>query len=98
MEHVNDDQEASKLSEQAASIVIGGLYRHYKGGTYVVTNIGRHTEDGDELVIYNPINDEEAPVPVRPVSIFSEQVSVDGRAVPRFTYLGELRYTGTDEE
>lgn len=31
---------------------IGGLYRHFKGNTYVVIGEGTHTETDEDLVIY----------------------------------------------
>ncbi len=29
-----------------------GLYRHYKGGTYQVIGVARHSETDEQLVVY----------------------------------------------
>lgn len=39
-------------------VVVGGIYRHFKGGLYLVENVVTHTETGEKLVVY--INIENA--------------------------------------
>ena len=65
-----------------------GRYRHYKGGEYTVIGIARHSETEEQMVVYRPeYGDRE--LWVRPLSMFSEEVLVEGRNVPRFEYLQE---------
>ena len=62
----------------------GGVYRHYKGGLYYVLGVGKHTETGEELVVYRGVNGG-SPFWCRPLSKFIEKLD-DGR--PRFTEEG----------
>jgi hypothetical protein len=74
------------FSSAAKSIVIGGLYEHYKNKRYRVLAIARHSETLEELVVYQALYGEGG-VWVRPVAMFIETVSVDGRVIPRFIYI-----------
>lgn len=60
-----------------------GRYRHYKGGEYVVIGVARHSETEEALVVYRP-NYGERGLWVRPLSMFMEEVEIDGKRVPRF--------------
>jgi hypothetical protein len=65
-----------------------GLYRHYKGNEYRVTGVARHSETAELLVVYQPLYGDSG-LWVRPLSMFIEQVEVDGVLQPRFDYLAE---------
>ena len=60
-----------------------GRYRHYKGNLYDVIGVARHSETEEELVVYTALYGDRG-LWVRPVAMFRESVSVDGRTVPRF--------------
>jgi hypothetical protein len=60
-----------------------GKYRHYKGGEYEVLGVARHSETDERLVVYRPLYGEGG-FWVRPLAMFLEHVTVDGRTVPRF--------------
>lgn len=60
-----------------------GRYRHYKGNFYEVVGTARHSETDELLVVYRPLYGEGG-LWVRPESMFSELVMVDGKPVPRF--------------
>ena len=60
-----------------------GRYRHYKGNDYEVIGVARHSETGEELVVYRPLYGERG-LWVRPRTMFEEQVVVEGRTLPRF--------------
>lgn len=66
--------------------VIGGFYRHFKGGLYVPVGFAEHTESKDDLVIYHSVI-KPYWLWARPLSMWNESVEVDGKTVPRFEYL-----------
>jgi hypothetical protein len=67
-----------------------GRYRHYKGNEYEVIGIARHSETEEELVVYRPLYQASHPLWVRPRAMFLEPVQVEGKAVPRFAYVGAM--------
>lgn len=74
------------------NLVIGGLYQHYKGKNYIVRDIARHSETLEWLVVYECLYDNpEAKLWVRPLGMFLENVTVDGKVVPRFKYIGDQK-------
>ncbi|KRG32444.1 MULTISPECIES: DUF1653 domain-containing protein [unclassified Psychrobacter] len=60
-----------------------GIYRHYKGSLYQVLHTAQHSETQEALVVYRCLYGEYG-VWVRPLSMFSETVEVEGKQVPRF--------------
>jgi hypothetical protein len=60
-----------------------GRYRHYKGRDYSVVGFARHSETGEVMVLYVPLYGEGG-YWVRPLTMFTESVVVDGKSVPRF--------------
>ena len=65
-----------------------GTYRHYKGPLYDVLGVAQHSETGEWLVVYRPQYGERG-LWVRPLTMFTETVTVNGSAVPRFAYTGK---------
>jgi len=55
------------------STIPNGLYRHYKGGYYVVTGSAKHSETNEEMVVYHKAGGP-AQVYVRPATMWTEQV------------------------
>ncbi|CAG0951504.1 4Fe-4S ferredoxin [Geobacteraceae bacterium] len=64
-----------------------GLYRHYKGNFYRVIGVARHSETREEVVVYLCLYDD-CSLWVRPLSMFVETVTVEGRDVSRFEWYG----------
>lgn len=65
-----------------------GKYQHYKGNYYQVIAIAKHSETLEELVVYEALYDNpRSKVWVRPLKMFAENVIVDGKKIPRFTYI-----------
>ncbi|MCF6438066.1 DUF1653 domain-containing protein [Pseudoalteromonas luteoviolacea] len=65
-----------------------GIYRHYKGKEYQVLFIATHSESEEALVIYKTLYgnyDHWA----RPLSMFVEDVTIDGKTQPRFQFVRE---------
>jgi len=72
-----------------------GRYRHYKGGEYQVYGIAHHSETQEQLVVYRPLYGERS-LWVRPLSMFSETIEVDGQIVPRFAYMDTGEVSSAD--
>ena len=70
-----------------------GTYRHYKGGLYEVLGVARHSETEELMVVYRALYGGRG-LWVRPRAMFEESVLVDGREVPRFAPVAELRGSG----
>lgn len=64
-----------------------GKYRHFKGNEYEVLHIAKHSETGEEMVVYRALYGERE-VWVRPASMWNERVERDGKTYQRFTYIG----------
>lgn len=64
-----------------------GRYLHFKGNTYQVICIAKHSETEDLMVVYKSEKDQS--IWVRPASMFTDQVEVAGTLKPRFQYIGK---------
>lgn len=71
-----------------------GIYQHYKGNNYEVIGVATHSENETHLVVYRPLYGERG-LWVRPLSMFTEEVKVNGRSVERFRFLGEKAVEAT---
>jgi hypothetical protein len=60
-----------------------GLYRHYKGKDYSVVGFARHSETKETMVLYVPLYGDGG-YWVRPLAMFTETVTHEGRQLPRF--------------
>jgi hypothetical protein len=71
------------LSPRAKSITAGSLYEHYKGLCYKVLGVARHSETLEESVVYQALYGE-GDIWVRPLDMFLENITINGRLQPRF--------------
>ena len=69
---------ARKTATSVPALPEAGLYRHYKGGLYMLVCVGRHSETEEWLVTYR--SEARGDYWVRPLAMWNEPV--DG--VPRF--------------
>ena len=73
----------ASLSPAAKSVIVGGVYEHFKGQCYKVLAVARHSESLEELVVYQALYGEGG-VWVRPVTMFVEKILLEGSPQPRF--------------
>lgn len=68
-----------------------GIYQHYKGKFYAVLGKCRHSETLEEFVVYIALWESEKfglnSIWVRPKKMFEENVTVDGKEMPRFKFI-----------
>ena len=65
-----------------------GRYVHYKGKPYQVIEMATHSETLEPMVVYRPLYGDQS-LWVRPATMFSESVEVNGELIARFEYIGE---------
>ena len=70
----------------AAEVIHPGRWRHFKGGEYQVLGLARHSETGEEYVVYQALYGERG-YWVRPASMWLETVTRDGQTRPRFVWI-----------
>jgi hypothetical protein len=63
-----------------------GRYRHYKGNDYEVIGVGQHSETLENLVVYRALYGTHD-LWVRPLEMFTEEIEVDGKKIPRFAFI-----------
>lgn len=66
--------EVQKEIDSIKSQVVGFMYRHFKGGIYIVTDVAVNTETLELEVIYKPVNTSSL-VWCRPLSMFLSEVN-----------------------
>lgn len=78
---------------KATNTVKMGLYRHYKGDIYRVLGVAHHSETAEELVIYQGQHYcpefGNNPIWARPAAMFLETVTINGKEIARFEYIGQ---------
>ncbi len=65
-----------------------GIYQHYKGQSYEVIGIARHSETLEHLVVYKALYGDYE-LWVRPLTMFLETIEFEGVAQPRFRLIEE---------
>ena len=63
-----------------------GRYRHYKGKDYFVVGVARHSETQEEVVVYRQEYGDRG-LWVRPLAMFQEMVTVEGKEISRFQFV-----------
>ena len=65
-----------------------GKYKHFKGNEYEVIAIAKHSETLEDYVVYKALYGEYG-IWIRPLSMFEETITRDGKTYKRFEYIGE---------
>lgn len=78
-----------------------GIYEHFKGKSYCVLGVAKHSETLEEMVVYKALYPKtaergggasgEGELWVRPSKMFLEEVEREGKKMPRFRYIGEKK-------
>jgi hypothetical protein len=63
-----------------------GIYEHYKKKYYEVIDVARHSETLEHVVVYRMLADDFS-LWVRPLSMFLEQINIEGTIQPRFKFI-----------
>jgi hypothetical protein len=84
---------SEKEETNEREIVIGGVYRHFKGDYYQVLTVGKDSETLEEKVVYTTLyykSKKETRVWIRPLNDFMGIKEMeDGTIVERFTFVSE---------
>lgn len=66
-----------------------GIYKHSKtGNQYKVHFIAKHSETLEDVVVYEALyENEKSKFWVRPLSMFSDTVEINGEKLPRFQFI-----------
>lgn len=64
-------------------VVIGKIYKHFKGNNYLVLHVAKHSETLEDMVVYQALYGERG-IWVRPLSMFLEKKEVNGKLMNRF--------------
>ncbi len=57
-------------------IIINRIYRHFKGDYYLLVDVAKHSETGEDYVVYRKLYDEGG-LWIRPMDMFLEEVDHD---------------------
>lgn len=60
-----------------------GKYRHFKGNEYEVIGLAKHSETLELMVVYRPLYGEGG-LWVRPLAMWNEEITRDGKTFKRF--------------
>ena len=64
-------------------IKIGKTYKHYKGNLYKIIAFAKHSETGEDMIVYQSLNNDD--IWVRPKYMWNEIVNINDKKVMRFT-------------
>ena len=65
-----------------------GIYEHFKGNRYELLFVAKHSETLEDMVCYRALYGE-GKCWVRPLSMWNETVTHEGKTLPRFRLIEE---------
>ncbi|GAA0180346.1 DUF1653 domain-containing protein [Clostridium sediminicola] len=66
-----------------SSLIQLGKYRHFKGNEYEVIALAKHSETGEDMVVYRALYGEYG-IWVRPTSMWQDEITREGKTFKRF--------------
>lgn len=57
-------------------ITVGKFYKHYKGNLYKIIALGKHSENLEEMIVYQSVKDGQ--IWIRPKSMWNEIIDNNG--------------------
>ena len=63
-------------------ITVGKIYKHSKGNLYKIIALAKHSETGEEMIVYENI--KKGDIWVRPKYMWNEIIDVNGQKILRF--------------
>ena len=69
--------------EEAVQAIHPGRYRHFKGNSYEVVGVARHSETEEPMVVYKALYSDGS-LWTRPAEMWNETVERDGKTYHRF--------------
>ena len=63
------------------AIIVGKIYKHYKGNLYKIITLANHSETLEDMIVYKSV--DTGKVWVRPAKMWNE--TVDSKGTLRFT-------------
>jgi hypothetical protein len=74
---------APKVLPSTSSVAAGSIYEHYNGSRYKIVGVALHSETHEQMTVYQALYGEGG-MWVRPFTMFTESVTIDGVKQPRF--------------
>lgn len=81
------DNGISGLLDHGDGTVPLGYYQHYKGQHYQLLAIATHSEELLPYAVYRALYGDYS-LWIRPLTMFTESVLIQGEEVPRFQFVG----------
>jgi hypothetical protein len=67
---------------EVSLVIKNRVYKHFKGGLYLVVDVAKHSETGEKMVVYRSLKTGE--LWVRPIEMFLGYKEINGEKVRRF--------------
>lgn len=86
--HITNNKQEPVIEQIEEEVLKIGRYEHYKGKHYSVLYTAAHSETLEVYVVYRQLYGK-GNVWIRPLTMFCENIEVNGILTPRFRYIGK---------